>query len=226
MYLPTSTAKIIVANILAFLPWYRWIHSKDLSARNEWVDSKFKEELDKTDYINPLLDMCFELWYKLDHLMFTSIITIKKTKEFWYYLFWKWKKIIYSPWDHIALKWKTKKIISYYDDIVNYLFITWQLKWYLQTYKTEIEKILYEKLNQKSGLRMSQKQQSICSEWLGADVEMHDSIKSQTNEENKNHLMWSDALNVNDDVWLQSKSNISTTKKLTKRSSKRQRWKN
>jgi hypothetical protein len=222
MFLPMSTIKIVVLNILAFMPWYRWIHKKEYSASNERVKNKFKEEINKTDYLNPLLDMCNELWYELWNLMFKSIVTTKKTKEFWFYMFWKWKTILYSPWDNIVLKWKIKSIISYYDDIVNYLFITWQLKWYLETYKTEIEKILYEKLYQKKDWRMKQKQLHDYLETLGADGENDEYIKSQTNEENKNHLMSSDVLKVTTDVWLPSKLNTIKIKKSAKKQLKKQ----
>ena len=213
MYSPTSTLKVVINNIIAFLPGHRWTKIKRHTATNEYVMEKFKEEIAKTDYLNPLLDMCYELGYDIWDIMLKSVVTTNKTKEFWHYLFWKGSKIYYSPWDHLALKWRIKKVISYYDDIVNYLFITWQLEWYLETYKDEIEPAILGILRRPSPLKMkpTQPHDSLQS----SECDETDYTKSQTSESNKNHSMQSDVIT---EKHIESKSNISRTKKSTKKS--------
>lgn len=219
MYSLQSTIRMVAMNIVAFMPWYRGIQKSARASTTPEAKEMFKKKLHKSDYINPLIDICSELWYKLEHVMAKAIVYTPQFEVFPAQIYWHQKTIIYSPWEHFVLKWKIKSIISYYSDIVNYLFITWQLEWYLKTYKDEIEKIVLDKLYQKKDSKKNQKQPADCldnSDWMVGIS------KYQTSEGNKNLLMWRD---VKTATSLQSKSNSSLTKLWLKKSRTKQPWK-
>lgn len=227
MRLHRSTAKIVAENILHQIWWLSKKHwHKAFDATNEYVKYQFWKLVTSEDYLNPLVDMAYELWYDIEHTIAKSIVTTNEFRIMWCYMMWKWDTIFYSPGDHMILKWRIKRVIGYYDDIVNYLYITWQLRWYLTIYKDEIEKIILVSLSQRKGFWKSPKQQADSSENLDTGSTKIGSTKYPIYEVSKNPLTQCDAVHPIEDVQLQSKSSSWRTRWWLKKSPKKERSKN
>ena len=217
-----STVRIVAGNMASFMSWFMNRKKWNCPWTSPEMKKIFRENIG--DYLNPLMDIAYELGYKLDNVYVLAILTSPRIPIFQRVLR-KGKKIVYEPGAHLLLQWKIKTVTLYYSDIVNYLFITWQLRWFLETYKVEIEKIISEKLPQKQRLKTKQKQQVGFSENLDT-IDEFDCTKYPTFELSRSPSISSGAYRKVVDVLVPSKSNIWKIKLWLKKSQKNKSWKN
>ena len=131
-------AKEIAKNIKHFVYQWRWfqnIYQKQMALTDQ-TKKIFLEKVRAWSYLNPLIDMCFELWIRFKPVDIRSVLrswwhlwdnNLSKRSNNIYYTYW-----IRCMIDHPKVKY-------YYTDLINYLFITDQLWEIMELQKRSIQ---------------------------------------------------------------------------------------